>query len=286
MSVQYDEAIEELLLAIVGKLESKDFDLPPLPRIASQVLALSTNPDAEVESLTRLIQQDPILAAKIFKIANSAAFAPSRTIESLSQAIAWLGLNTIATTAFMESIQSGVFETQGYEAEVEQLWRHAWATGFYAKSIAGMTGNNQDMAFLFGLLHTIGQPFVVHTVNQYLKQNHFPLPWTAVLAIIKDSHKEVGRELAEAWAFPAPVKEAIILYQDHAFHLGTSPTKAAPITNLAHHFATHFLDPEAISEDTLKSLPVIQALHLPEDVIDILLSLDDTIRQQVEVMLA
>ena len=186
----------------------------------------------------------------------------------------------------MESIQSGLFETQGYEAEVQQLWRHAWTTGFYAKSIADVTGNNQDMAFLFGLLHAIGKPFVVHTVNQYQKQNHFSLPWTAVLTIMKDSAKEVGRQLAEAWEFPTPVKEAITLYQDHAFHLGTSPTKAAPITNLAHHLATHFIDPEAISEDALKSVPVIQALHLPEDVMDIFLGLDDTICQQVEAMLA
>ncbi len=283
--VEYDHVIEELLLALVDKLHNKEFDLPPLPQVASQVLACSTNPDTEVKTLTALIQQDPILTAKIFQIGNSAACGAHRKIDSLGQAIMWLGLNTVATTAFMQSVQAGVFDTHGYEAEVKILWRHAWATGYYAKTIAGVTATNADTAFLFGLLHSIGKPFVVHTVNQFQKHSQFPLPWTAILTIINQSSREVGRQLAEAWAFPDPVKEAINLHEDHAFHLGTSPTKAAAITNLAHHLATYWVDPQDLSENTLRSLPSLQFLHLPDDVIDVFLSMHDMIHRQVNAML-
>ncbi len=280
-----NESLDELLLAIIDKLEKKEFDLPPLPQVASRVLALASDPDAEPSQLTNLIQQDPVLTAKFFQTSNSASCGASRKIDSLTQAVAWLGLNTVAGTAYALSVQSGVFDVRGYEQEVKGLWTHALASGFYGKAIAGHIGQNEDTAFLCGLLHGIGKPFVMHTVNQYHQYTSVRIPWTTMLALFKDSSKEVGRQLAIAWEFPDPVKEAINLSQDHAFHLGTSPTKAAAISNLAHHLATHFIDPLAISDDMLRALPVIQELKITEQTIDALLKLHDTIQRQVETML-
>lgn len=280
-----NESLEDLLLAIVDKLARKEFDLPPLPQVASRVLALTTDPDADGSQLTSLIQQDPVLTAKIFQASNSAASGASRKIESLSQAVSWLGLNTIAGSAYALSMQAGVFDVRGYEQEVKGLWTHALATGFYGKAIAGHIGQNPDTAFLCGLLHDIGKPFVVHTVNQQQKNASTRIPWSVMLTLFKDSSKEVGRQLALEWEFPDPVKEAIHLYPDHAYHRASSPTNSTVITNLAHHLASQFVDPQAISDDRLRALPVLQALQLPDETTDALLCLQKTIRAQVDSML-
>jgi putative nucleotidyltransferase with HDIG domain len=280
-----NESLEDLLLAIVDKLARKEFDLPPLPQVASRVLALTTDPDADASQLTSLIQQDPVLTAKIFQASNSAASGASRKIESLSQAVSWLGLNTIAGSAYALSMQAGVFDVRGYEQEVKGLWTHALATGFYGKAIAGHIGQNPDTAFLCGLLHDIGKPFVVHTVNQQQKNASTRIPWSVMLTLFKDSSKEVGRQLALEWEFPDPVKEAIHLYPDHAYHRASSPTNSTVITNLAHHLASQFVDPQAISDDRLRALPVLQALQLPDETTDALLCLQKTIRAQVDSML-
>ncbi len=276
---------DELLLAIVNILEKQEFDLPSLPQIASRVLALTTDPNANASQLTELIQQDPVLTAKIFQTSNSAACGTNRKIESLPQAVAWLGLNTVAGTAYALSIQSGVFDVRGYEREVRGLWTHATAAGYYGKAIASHIKQNEDTAFLCGLLHGIGKPFVVHTVNQHQQNSSRRIPWSTMLTLFRDSSKEVGRQLAIVWKFPDPVKEAITLYQDHSYHLGTSPTQAATITNLAHHLATHFVDPQVISEDALRTLTVIQDLKITEDALNVFLNLHDTIRTQVDSML-
>ena len=280
------KSFDELLLAIIDKLEKKEFDLPPLPQVASRVLALTTDPDATASQLTGLIQQDPVLTAKIFQTSNSAGSGANRKIESLSQAVAWLGLNTVAGTAYALSVQAGVFDVRGYEQEVKGLWTHALATGFYGKTIAGHIGENPDTAFLCGLLHDIGKPFVVHTVIQHQKNSSTRFPWSAMLTLFKDSSKEVGRQLAIEWEFPDPVKEAIHLYPDHAYHRASTPTNSTVITNLAHHLATNFVDPQAISEETLRTLPVVQVLQLPDDEMDALLGIHDTIREQVSTMRA
>lgn len=280
------ELQDELLLFLVEKLEKKAFDLPPLPQVASQVLSLTSDPDADANKLTRLIQQDPILTAKIFQTSNSAAHGAQRRIESLPQAIAWLGLNTIAGTAFTLSVQSGVFNVRGYEQEVSALWSHALTTGFYAKAIADLGGNNSDTAFLCGLLHAIGKPFIVHTVNQYRQPSDSPIPWTTMLALMKESYIEVGRQLGEAWAFPDAVKETIKLHEEHTIHLTTSPTKGAVITCLAKQLASHLLEPESITADALRTLPSLQALNLSQDSIDTLLDMQSFIQTQVRSMLS
>ncbi len=280
-----DQIINEILLLILEKLERKEFEFPTLPQVASRVLALTTDPNADVSQLAALIEQDIVLTARIFQTSNSAAFGAHREIETVSQTVTWLGLDTVAGTAYALSVQSGVFDVHGYEQEVKGLWTHALAAGFYGKAIARRIGQNVDAAFLCGLLHEMAKPFVVHTVNQFQKQSSMRLPWAAVLSLFKDSSKEIGRQIAIEWEFPGPVKEAINLYQDHAFHLGTSAIKAAPITNLAHHLASHSVDPQTMAEDTLRASPVIKALGIPDDGIDGLLTMQDIIRTQVDTML-
>ncbi len=278
------ESLEEFLLPILEKLEKKEFDLPPLPQVASQVLSLTTDSDANAAQLSALIQQDPVLASRIFQIANSAALGPQRHIESLQQAIAWLGLNNVAGTAFSLSVQSGVFNVAAYESEVRGLWTHSLATGFYGKAIASKIGQDQDMAFLCGLLHGIGKPFVVHTVNQFRKISDPPLPWKAMIILMKEAYIEVGWHLGEAWDLPGPVKEAINLHEDHAYHLATSPTKGAVITCLAKHLASRFLGLETIEDDALRVLPVVQDLGILEDDMNLLLESRETIQAQVDAM--
>lgn len=285
-TIQDHEESEQLLLPILEKLERKEFDLPPLPQVANQVLAFTTDPNVDAGRLATLIQQDLVLTAKIFQIANSAGLGPQRKVESLQQAIAWLGLNHVAGTAFTLAMQSGVFNVRGYEREVTELWMHALATGFYGKTIAGQIGQDQDMAFLCGLLHAIGKLFVVHTVNGYYHQDSAsPLPWTVMMTLIKESYIEVGRQLGDAWDFPAPVKEAINLHEDHAYHLATSPTKGAPITCLATHLTRFLYDSTTMEEEVLRALPVVQTLQVSENTMNTLLEMQDTIRASVETML-
>ena len=277
--------MDELLFPILKRLENKDFNLPPLPQIAKQVLALTTDPEANTSQLTKLIQQDPVLIAKLLKAANSAGCGASRQIQSVEQAVAWLGLNFVGGTAFALSFQSRVFNDRGYEAEVKGLWAECIATGFYAKAVAGMIGQNQDSAFLCGLLHTIGKPFVVHTVNEYHPASASHLPWATILSLMDQSYVEVGRQLADEWNFPLAVKEAINLHQSHSYHLATSPTKGAPITCLARELASAHLNSLPITIETLRALPVVQALSVPDDVMDGMLQIKKVIQIQIDSLL-
>ncbi len=284
LSLESPEMIE-LVLPLLEILEKGDLDLPPLSEIAKKVLVFTTDPKATIKQLTALIEQDPALTAKIFKLTNSAAFATHREIESLSQAIAWLGLNSVAGLAFALAVQDGVFNDHGYEREVRGLWAHAIATAFYAKTLAGMIGENGDIAFLCGLLHGIGKLFVVHTVNRCRPETVEPLPWSAMDILMEQSYVEVGRQLGDAWHFPLAVKESINLHQHYSYHLATHPSKGAPLTCLAKHVATYHLGSLVMSEQILRALPVTADLHIPEDAMDEILAMKSVIQSQIDSLL-
>ena len=279
------EVLEELRTTITDQLEKGNLDLPLLPQVGNQVLTLTSDPDADATKLSSLIQQDQALASQILRIANSPAYLPRSPIVSLQQAITWLGLNMLAGIAFSVSVQSGVFNIKGYEKEVKGLWRHALVTGLYGKEIARRIRHNVENAFLCGLLHAIGKPVLLHTLVHLGKESEAKLPWAVIETLMEEFHVQVGTKLAEAWQLPDPVREAILLYQDHAYHQATSPTKGAMITCFADHMASYLLDPSTIEEDALRALPVVQDLNFyPEDV-TALLELQDTIRQSVECMI-
>ena len=275
------QELEDLLSPILEKLENKNFDLPPLSQVATRVLELTTDQNTDTAKLNTLIQQDPILAAKIFQIANSPAFGATRKIETLQQAISWLGHDHVAWTAFTLSVLKGVFNVCGYESQVKELWAQSIGAGFYAKTIAQVIGQDPDTAYLCGLLHAIGKPFVVHTINQDRKPTDPPIPWTTMTLVIKESYVEVGRQLADAWGFPSSVKEAINLHDDYSYHLGTSPTQCAPIICLANHLISLLFNQEEIHEE----LPVIQFLKISKDDVNSLLESQQSIQAKIETIL-
>ena len=279
------QAVDDLLLPILDRLETGDLDIPILPHVASQILALTNDPDADSSKLTTLLHQDQVLASQVFKIANSPAHYSRYPIESLQQAVSWLGLNCLSQTAFAVSIQSGIFNVRGYDQEVKSLWGHALATGLYGKHIAERIGVNPDPAFLCGLLHAIGKPFVIHTVNQSRQDSEAPVPWSVMVEVIKGSYVEVGRRMGEEWGLPAPVKEAIVLHEDCAFHLSTCPMKGAVITCLASHLADSLLNPSPTEESALLTHPVVSHLHVSQEDMAALLEMKDSIRTMVEPLL-
>ena len=76
-------------------IEKKIDSLPPLPDTIIKVQQLYADPKTSVRDLTEVIENDPILSAKILKIANSPYYGFTSKITSLNYAISLLGINTI-----------------------------------------------------------------------------------------------------------------------------------------------------------------------------------------------
>lgn len=177
-----------LWFLIENQLNRDHVAAPPLPAVANQILMLAQDPNADITQLSRLIQQDQALAGKVLHMANSPAYLPQSPIVSLQQAITWLGLTLLAQLTLAMSVQKGVFTMKCYEKAIGELWRHALATGLYGKEIARRLRLNVENAFLCGLLHTIGKPFLLHLMLTSEQFPRTPPSWILMDSLLEEWH--------------------------------------------------------------------------------------------------
>jgi HD-like signal output (HDOD) protein len=273
---------EQVERALVERIDKDRIDLPVLPQVAGKVMALTNDPAADAARLSALIHQDQALAAHVLRIANSPAYMPRTPIASLQHAVAMLGVNQLSEIAVTISLKSGTVKIPGHEADVRQLWRHALASGAYAKEIARMRRYNVESAYLCGLLHAVGKPVVLKTVTTIAGEMHIPLDSSAIIAFLDGYHSRVGSLIATEWALPPQVADAITYYG--LYEQAPSHRQEAMMTCLADRLATYILVPDSFDDTTLREHGVFADLNLYPNDIDALLSLKEKVVNLVETM--
>jgi HD-like signal output (HDOD) protein len=73
--------------------------LPTLPAVALQVVRLCDKPNFDMQEMARAVSSDPVLAAKVLRLVNSAAFGIKREVTAIPQALMFLGAKTVRNVA-------------------------------------------------------------------------------------------------------------------------------------------------------------------------------------------
>ncbi len=273
------DPLEQLL---IERIRKGAIELPLLPQVASRILAMVYDPDAEAAKLAALIHQDQALAAHVIRIANSPAYMTRNPVVSLQHAVSMLGMNLMSELAFSASIKGSAFKVPGWDDEVKGLWHYSLASGAYAKEIARMRRFNVESAYLCGLLHGIGRPVVLQTLVALSKEQGTTLSKELVHQLLDGYYIQVGLLVADEWGLPPPVVESIGFHVDYNY--AKTAKQECMTTCLAGRLAKHFLDPEALDEATLREHAVFADLNLyPKDV-DALLAHKEKVQAVVEAM--
>lgn len=273
------EPLEQLL---IDRIRQGSIELPLLLQVASQILGMVYDPNAEAAKLAALIHQDQTLAAHVIKIANSPAYMTRNPVVSLQHAVSMLGMNLMSEIAFSASIKGSAFKVPGWDAEVKRLWQHSLASGAYAKEIARMRRFNVESAYLCGLLHGIGKPVVLQTLVLLAKEQGSTLSRELLHQLLEGYHTQVGLLVAADWSLPPPVVESITFHRE--YHYAKTAKQECMTTCLADRLAEHFLNPEALDEAAVRDHAVYADLNLYPKDIDTLLALKDQVRKAVEAM--
>ena len=86
-----DSSCDRLESLFSQRIETGAVEVPLLPKVASEVLTMVYDPNAEASKLAGLIHQDQALAAHVIRVANSPAYMPRNPVVSLQHAVAMLG---------------------------------------------------------------------------------------------------------------------------------------------------------------------------------------------------
>jgi len=273
---------DKLEQALIQKLDRGEIELPLLPQVASQVMALAADTTADAAKLSALIHQDQALAAHVLRIANSPAYMPRSPVVSLQHAVAMLGINLLSEIAFTASLKNGAFQVPGHEDHVKLLWQHSLASGAFGKEVARMRRVNVETAYLCGLLHGIGKPVVLRTVANLAKELKAPVDKSGMEQLLEGYHTRVGSLIADKWGLPKQVAEAIAYYADYDH--AASFRQECLLTCVADRLATHLLAPDTLSEEELREHPGFADLNLYPNDIDQLLAGKDKAMSMVNAM--
>ena len=135
-------------------------DLPPLPQVASQVLRVSADPDANAEDLRKVIAMDQALTSQILKISNSAMFGMMREVTTLTQAIMTLGFSTIKSVVIASSAKN-LYHRGTVGLQERLIWEHALVSAIASRAFAkSLRFPRIEEAFIGGLLHDIGKSVI------------------------------------------------------------------------------------------------------------------------------
>lgn len=273
---------EQVERALVERIDKDRIELPVLPQVAGRVMALANDPSADAARLSTLIHQDQALAAHILRIANSPAYMPRTPIVSIQHAVAMLGVNQLSEIAVTISLKSGTVKIPGYEADIQHLWRHALASGAYAKEIARVRRYNVESAYLCGLLHAVGKPVVLKTVVAIASELHIPLTTRILTAFLEGYHSRVGILIAAQWELPSQVAETIAFYW--VYEQAPSHKHEAMMTCLADRLATYTLVPDSFDDTTFREHSIFADLNLYPNDIDTLLALKEKVLNLLDTM--
>ena len=129
------------------------------------------DPDCHIEAAARLVQAEPLLAARTVAIANSAAFNRNGIeITSVRNAVQRLGVRTLqSVVASLIVRQLGSTITDPVlQAKAAQLWEHTAHVAALSQVIARrVTKVDADTALFSGIMHEVGGFYLLSRAAEF-----------------------------------------------------------------------------------------------------------------------
>ncbi len=195
-----DSAAFAFVQSLAAELSGGKVDLPSFPDIVPRVRQALADDSATPEKIVRVVSSEPALAAKLLQIANSAALNFSgKAVTDLRTAVARLGFNMVRTAAiaFAMSQLKKADALQGLEKPLDALWRRSAAVAAMSHVLARRFSRvNPDTALLAGLLHGIGELYILTRAKRHPQLFDDP---SAYAAIVRDWHTSIAKALLENW---------------------------------------------------------------------------------------
>lgn len=198
------KALEE----IAASAARGEMVFPTHAEMALRVRRAVDNPDTSVDQLAKLIQAEPLLAARVVGMANSVTYNRSgRPIADIRNAITRVGFKTLRAlaTAVVVRQMEEMPSTPAHRQLAIRLWQHTAYVASLAYVIAKrVTHQDPDTAFFAGIVHEVGGFYLISRAADYPGLFETELPdWDGQ----EEAH--VGRAVLKVLAVPEPVVTAI-----------------------------------------------------------------------------
>ena len=197
-------------MAIDPELRTLDIDIPTQPEALAELSVLLTNAEANLAAVSRLIEGDMALAAAVLKAVNSSLYGLKGRVQSVQQAVTYLGMREIAAVTFEMGLRAVFPDT----VELAPIWERASVRGLLMGRLARELGLDSWAAHSAGLFEECGKAVLYrHAAARYRPLLRAPGNDTSLasaeMATFGVSHDALGAALCETWGLAAPAVASV-----------------------------------------------------------------------------
>jgi putative nucleotidyltransferase with HDIG domain len=194
-------------------------NLPTIPAVVTKIGELMKDPACGPREIGALVAQDPPLAARVLKIANSSYYGLRERCASTEQACTVLGLKVLRNVVMTAAVTENFSHLDGRGLDLEEMWKHsvlvAQAAQLLARVSRGGVALSPDEFYSCGLLHDIGKLVLLENLGDdyraVLQRAHRegrPVQNCERERLLFD-HTDVGSMIAIHWGLPTAIAAAI-----------------------------------------------------------------------------
>ena len=249
---------------LASELSTGKVELPSFPDIAMRVRQVLADDSVTPDKVVRVVGSEPALAARLLQLANSAALNFSgKAVTDLRTAVNRMGFNMVrsAAIAFAMSQLKKVDALKGLEKPLDALWARSAGVAAMSHAVARRLAKvNPDTALLAGLLHGVGQLYILTRAAKHPKLFANEAVYHN---IVRDWHSSISKALLENWDMAEEIVEAVANYEDiDRSHIG--PTDLTDVLSVGYLLASYREHPESI-ELNMQGVAACTRMQLDRD---------------------
>lgn len=212
--------IDAAVMRLRQEMAMQKFPLMDIPANILSVFKILEAPNFAYSEITALVEHSPAMTGEFLKVVNSASMNRGEKIHNLHVALTRLGREKIKSILYLYAAKLNFKTAPLFLNVVEEIIDHSYATGIIAAYLSQKLGQDQEEAFLAGLLHDIGKIATLRAmavvcelpekVDYELTQEYF----NVIFSIL---HEDVGAYISDTWRLGGQIRTAIAHHNNMEF---------------------------------------------------------------------
>lgn len=258
---QLTHAVESISKKRVTDRLEEVLELPALPQTARKILALQSDPEADIHSLAKVVDGDPALAAQVVSWASAPYYAAPGKITSVHDAIMRvLGFDLVMNLSIGIALGKSLAMPKTHPEGFTLFWEQSIFVANTVTALANLMPvekrPSEGTAYLSGLLHNFGclimaEIFPPHytaycryqEVNRNINHAHIEQH------LITVNREQVAAWLLDVWCLPEDVIKGV-RFQNYSEY----DAEGGVYANLI-YLALHLLREHNIGDAPLENIP-------------------------------
>ena len=194
-------------MSVNPELRALDIDIPTQPEALVKLSLLLADDEINLAAAAELIETDMALAAAVMKAVNSSLYGLKGRVQSVHQAITYLGMREVAAITF----EMGLRAAFPPAPELEPLWQRAALRGLLMGRLGQQLALDAWGAHSAGLFEECGKAVLFRHSSDHYRPMLRAADNDTELAMLERtgfgvSHDALGGALCESWGLgPAAV---------------------------------------------------------------------------------